>query len=188
VRELIRQRGTLRYQRVGLSTERDTVLALAQTVRIDERPRALVRDPYVLEFMGLPAGLALDRRHRECAGGVLRRPDQAHGRIVTALRIALVTSIMACARADHPDPVRTMTDPPNQAGPAGSDVMIQTQSPMTCDAAKRAIESRRFVGWRGLPGGCTPDATFPWVRCRSRILSLAHGGFASTAASLRRMA
>lgn len=38
--------------------------------------------------------------------------------------------------------------------------MTQTQTPMTCDAAKRAIESRRFVGWRGLPAGCAPDAVF----------------------------
>lgn len=97
---------------------------------------------------------------KNAQAGVLRWPDQAHGRAVTALRLALITSIMACARAEHPDPVRTMTDPPNQAGPAGSDVMTQTQPPMTCDAAKRAIELRRFAGWRGLPGGCTPDAIF----------------------------
>ncbi len=32
--------------------------------------------------------------------------------------------------------------------------MTQIQPQMTCDAAKRAIESRRFIGWRGLPAGC----------------------------------
>lgn len=53
-RELIRQRATMLYQRVGLSTDRETVLALARQGQIDERPRALVRDPYVLEFLGLP--------------------------------------------------------------------------------------------------------------------------------------
>jgi hypothetical protein len=31
---------------------------------------------------------------------------------------------------------------------------------MTCDAAKQAIEARRFVGWRGLPPGCAPDVLF----------------------------
>lgn len=31
---------------------------------------------------------------------------------------------------------------------------------MTCDAAGRVIEARRFVGWHGLPAGCTPEATF----------------------------
>lgn len=34
----------------------------------------------------------------------------------------------------------------------------QPQPTITCEAAKRAIESRRFVGWLGLPSGCTPDA------------------------------
>jgi hypothetical protein len=79
---------------------------------------------------------------------------------VTALRLALVTLIVACARADHPDPVRTTTDPSTQVGTAGSDAMTQIQTPMTCDAVKHAIEARHFVGWRGLPAGCTPDAVF----------------------------
>lgn len=37
-----------------------------------------------------------------------------------------------------------------------------TQSPisMTCDAAKHAIEARRFTGWRGLPAGCASEALF----------------------------
>lgn len=60
MRELVRQRGSLLYQRVGLSTERDAVLTLAEVGRIDERPRALIRDPYVLEFLGLSAGPAVD--------------------------------------------------------------------------------------------------------------------------------
>ena len=30
----------------------------------------------------------------------------------------------------------------------------------TCEAARKAIEARRFIGWRGLPAGCTPDALF----------------------------
>jgi hypothetical protein len=35
---------------------------------------------------------------------------------------------------------------------------------MTCAEVRRAIEERRFVGWRGLPAGCTPEALFdvPW--------------------------
>lgn len=77
---------------------------------------------------------------------------------MTALRLALVASIVACARADHPDPVRTKTEPPTQAATAGSDAMSQPPVPMTCDAAKHAIDARRFVGWLGLPAGCAPDA------------------------------
>jgi predicted nuclease of restriction endonuclease-like (RecB) superfamily len=53
-RELIRQRDSMLYQRVGLSTHRDEVLAAARQGRVDERPEALLRDPYVLEFLGLP--------------------------------------------------------------------------------------------------------------------------------------
>jgi len=33
-------------------------------------------------------------------------------------------------------------------------------APMTCDAARRAMETHRFTGWRGLPQHCTPDALF----------------------------
>jgi hypothetical protein len=108
---------------------------------------------------------------------------------VTALRLALVASIVACARADHPDPVRTMTDPPTPAATAGSDAM--TPTPMTCDAAKHAIEARRFVGWRGLPAGCAPEALFgiklddtwgamslgsSFEKARSRLIELAGYG------------
>jgi hypothetical protein len=32
--------------------------------------------------------------------------------------------------------------------------------PPECDVARRAIQSRRFVGWRGLPIGCSPSALF----------------------------
>jgi predicted nuclease of restriction endonuclease-like (RecB) superfamily len=67
VRELIRQRNTLLYQRVGLSTERDAVLALAREGKIDERPSALIRDPLVLEFLGLGSGGALDESQLEDA-------------------------------------------------------------------------------------------------------------------------
>ena len=54
------------YQRVGLSTERDRVVALARDGRVDQRSRALVRDPYVLEFLGLP-GTSVDEASLEQA-------------------------------------------------------------------------------------------------------------------------
>jgi hypothetical protein len=34
------------------------------------------------------------------------------------------------------------------------------KTPKTCDEAKQAIATRHFVGWRGLPAGCTSDAMF----------------------------
>lgn len=52
-RDLIRQRNTLIYQRIGLSKDRDAVLALARQGQVDQRPPALLRDPYILEFLGL---------------------------------------------------------------------------------------------------------------------------------------
>ena len=30
----------------------------------------------------------------------------------------------------------------------------------TCEAARQAIEARRFIGWRGLPAECSPDVLF----------------------------
>lgn len=67
VRELVRQRNTLLYQRVGLSRDRDAVLALARQGQLDARPAALVRDPYVLEFMGLGEVEALNESQLEDA-------------------------------------------------------------------------------------------------------------------------
>lgn len=53
VRELVRQRNTLLFQRVGLSSQRDAVVARAREGVVDERAESLLRDPYVLEFLGL---------------------------------------------------------------------------------------------------------------------------------------
>lgn len=54
VRELRRQRETMLYERVGLSRDAAAVLALATEGRVADTPTANVRDPYVLEFLGLP--------------------------------------------------------------------------------------------------------------------------------------
>jgi len=74
LRELIRQRNSALYQRVGLSTHREAVLALARTGRIDERPESLLRDPYVLEFIGLgQAEVVLERDLEAALIGNLQR-------------------------------------------------------------------------------------------------------------------
>lgn len=93
---------------------------------------------------------------QECAC----RPDEADGRSMIALRFLLVASISACARTDHPEPARTKAEPAKQTAAAESDAMTQPEISKTCDAAKRAIEVRHFVGWRGLPPGCSPEAVF----------------------------
>jgi len=54
VRELKRQRDSMLFERVGLSRDRAAVIALADEGRLIHTPLATVRDPYVLEFLGLP--------------------------------------------------------------------------------------------------------------------------------------
>ena len=54
VRELKRQRDSMLFERIGLSRDRDAVIALANEGRLIDTPLATVRDPYVLEFLGLP--------------------------------------------------------------------------------------------------------------------------------------
>jgi predicted nuclease of restriction endonuclease-like (RecB) superfamily len=54
VRELRRQRNSMLFERVGLSRNRDAVLALADKGRLLDTVATNLRDPYVLEFLGLP--------------------------------------------------------------------------------------------------------------------------------------
>jgi predicted nuclease of restriction endonuclease-like (RecB) superfamily len=53
-RELQRQLGSLLFERLALSKDRAGMLALAQRGHEIARPADLVKDPYVLEFTGLP--------------------------------------------------------------------------------------------------------------------------------------
>ena len=54
VRELKRQRSTLLFQRLALSTDKDSVMKLAQKGQIIERPEDILKEPFVFEFTGLP--------------------------------------------------------------------------------------------------------------------------------------
>ncbi|NJM00249.1 MAG: DUF1016 domain-containing protein [Synechococcaceae cyanobacterium SM2_3_2] len=51
-RELKRQIQSLLYERVGLFKDKDAVLALAERGQIDQSPAVMLRDPYVIEFLG----------------------------------------------------------------------------------------------------------------------------------------
>jgi predicted nuclease of restriction endonuclease-like (RecB) superfamily len=53
VRELQRQIGSLLFERLALSRDKEGVLALANQGHEVESPADLVKDPYVLEFVGL---------------------------------------------------------------------------------------------------------------------------------------
>lgn len=53
VRELQRQRDSMLYERIGLSEDRDAVLALAREGTLADSPAGQLRDPYVFEFLGV---------------------------------------------------------------------------------------------------------------------------------------
>lgn len=53
VRQLQRQIGSSLYERLALSRDKDTVLALANVGQTVESPRDIFKSPYVLEFTGL---------------------------------------------------------------------------------------------------------------------------------------
>jgi predicted nuclease of restriction endonuclease-like (RecB) superfamily len=56
-RELQRQVSSLLFERLALSKDREGVLALAREGHEIAQPSDLVKDPYVLEFAGLPRGV-----------------------------------------------------------------------------------------------------------------------------------
>ncbi len=53
-RELERQIASLLYERLALSTDKEGLRALAEQGHEPYRPEDLIKDPYVLEFAGLP--------------------------------------------------------------------------------------------------------------------------------------
>ncbi len=53
VRELKRQMNSMLYERVGLSKDKDAVMALAKEGQLIDSPKTILRDPYILEFIGL---------------------------------------------------------------------------------------------------------------------------------------
>ena len=53
VRELKRQINSMLYERVGLSKDKAAVMAMAEEGTLVETPSTVVRDPYVLEFLGV---------------------------------------------------------------------------------------------------------------------------------------
>jgi hypothetical protein len=54
LRELERQFDSALYTRLSLSRDKDKVLELSQKGQIIEKPQDLIKDPYILEFIGLP--------------------------------------------------------------------------------------------------------------------------------------
>lgn len=54
VRELKRQYDTALYTRLALSRDKEWILKLSEKGQIVEKPKDLIKDPYILEFLGLP--------------------------------------------------------------------------------------------------------------------------------------
>jgi len=54
VRELQRQYDSGLYTRLTLSRDKEAVLKLSQKGLIIEKPKDIIKDPYILEFLGLP--------------------------------------------------------------------------------------------------------------------------------------
>lgn len=54
VRELKRQYDTALYARLALSRDKEGILKLAKEGQIIEKPKDIIKDPYILEFLGLP--------------------------------------------------------------------------------------------------------------------------------------
>lgn len=48
------QMKSMLFQRLALSKNKDEVMRLAQQGQIIEKPKDIVKDPYVFEFVGLP--------------------------------------------------------------------------------------------------------------------------------------
>lgn len=54
VRELQRQYDSALYTRLSLSKNKEEILQLSEKGQIIEKPQDLIKDPYILEFLGLP--------------------------------------------------------------------------------------------------------------------------------------
>jgi predicted nuclease of restriction endonuclease-like (RecB) superfamily len=52
-RELERQINSSLYERLLLSTDKEAVMAIARNERLPEKPQEIVKDPMILEFLGL---------------------------------------------------------------------------------------------------------------------------------------
>ena len=66
-RELERQMNSMLFERLALSRDKDGVMALAREGQILREPSDLVKDPYVLEFLGLPQSDVLYEKELETA-------------------------------------------------------------------------------------------------------------------------
>lgn len=67
VRELKRQIGSLYFERSGLSKDKEALSRLANEAAEPQAPALVVRDPFVFDFLGIPAASALSESDLEDA-------------------------------------------------------------------------------------------------------------------------
>lgn len=67
VRQLDRQINSMLYERLALSRDKKGVLALAKKGQSLERPEDAIKDPYILEFLGIPEDAKLSETRLESA-------------------------------------------------------------------------------------------------------------------------
>ncbi|MFH1334592.1 MAG: PDDEXK nuclease domain-containing protein [Pseudomonadota bacterium] len=66
VRELRRQIGSLYYERVGLSKNKEKLVEMVRSKKLPEQPSEIIRDPYIFEFLGLkPSEIMLENDLRD---------------------------------------------------------------------------------------------------------------------------
>lgn len=89
-RQLERQINSMLYERLLLSNDKEAVLAVARNERVPESPQEIIKDPMVLEFLGLErkSAYAFDN---EVLGeqGTLGRKTQGEVVLTRHLRMAL---------------------------------------------------------------------------------------------------
>jgi predicted nuclease of restriction endonuclease-like (RecB) superfamily len=66
-RELERQMNSMLFERLALSRDKEGVMALAREGEVLREPSDMVKDPYVLEFLGLPQSELLYEKELESA-------------------------------------------------------------------------------------------------------------------------
>jgi predicted nuclease of restriction endonuclease-like (RecB) superfamily len=64
-RELERQMNSMLFERLALSRDQDGIMALAREGEVLREPADMVKDPYVLEFLGLPQSELLYEKELE---------------------------------------------------------------------------------------------------------------------------
>lgn len=65
VRELKRQKSSALFERIALSQDKKGVLELAQKGHVVKKPDDAVKDPYVLEFLGIPENYRYSEKELE---------------------------------------------------------------------------------------------------------------------------